>query len=234
MRLCGALLERVRHTQRIAHPIHVAFDEWNVWYRRREHEDRVGGVEEQFDLSDALAVATYLNGFIRQCRTVKLANLAQLVNAIGAIFTSKQGLFLQTIYHPLRLYAEHTLDTALDVYVDGPMYDLPPEREDPVKGRVHHVSDLGPFSLLDATATCDRSAGTLTLAVVNRDKDQSHKATIDLGGAEVAGGTFRCRRSPVPMSAPRIHSSSPTWSACGSVRWKRRAAESTTNSPRAR
>jgi alpha-N-arabinofuranosidase len=73
-----------------------------------------------------------------------------------AIFTSKQGLFLQTIYHPLRLYAEHTLDTALDVYVDGPLYDLPPGQEDPIKGRVHHVSDLGPFSLLDATAPVTR------------------------------------------------------------------------------
>jgi alpha-N-arabinofuranosidase len=148
----------------------------------------VGGVEEQFDLSDALAVGTYLNGFIRQCRTVKLANLAQLVNAIGAVFTSKEGLFLQTIYHPLRLYAEHTLDTALDVHVDGPMYDLRPEQEDEKKGRVHHVADLGPFSLLDVTATCDEAARTLTLAVVNRDKDQSHKATIDLGGAEATGG----------------------------------------------
>ncbi len=74
------------------------------------------------------------------------------------------------------------------MYVDGPLYDLPPEREDASKGRVHHVADLGPFSLLDATATCDEAAGTLTLAVVNRDKDQSHKATIDLGGAAVAGG----------------------------------------------
>jgi len=187
VRLCGALLERVRHTQRIAHPIHVAFDEWNVWYRRRTHEDRVGGVEEQFDLSDALAVGTYLNGFIRQCRIVKLANLAQLVNAIGAVFTNKQGLFLQTIYHPLRLYAEHTLDTALDVHVDGPVYDLLPEREDDVRGRVHHVADLGPFQLLDVTATCDAAGGALTLAVVNRDKDQSHKATIDLGGAQATG-----------------------------------------------
>jgi alpha-N-arabinofuranosidase len=187
VRLCSALIERVRHTQRIAHPIHVAFDEWNVWYRKRSHEDRVGGVEERFDLSDALAVATYLNGFIRHCRTVKLANLAQLVNAIAPIFTSKQGLFLQTIYHPLRLYAEHTLDTALDVHVDSPLYDLPPEREDESRGRVHHVSDLGPFALLDATATCDSAGSTLTLAVVNRDQDQSHKATIDLGGAAVAG-----------------------------------------------
>ena len=68
MRICAALIERVRYTQRIAHPIHIAFDEWNVWYRTRSHEDRVGGVEERYNLSDALAVATYLNGFIRHCR----------------------------------------------------------------------------------------------------------------------------------------------------------------------
>ena len=188
VRICAALIERVRHTQQIAHPISIAFDEWNVWYRTRSHEDRVGGVEERYNLSDALAIATYLNGFIRQCRAVKIGNMAQLVNAIAPIFTSTQGLFLQTIYHPLRLYAEHTLPEALDVHVDGPTYDLPPEREDETRGRVHHVADLGPFPLLDATATCDEAAKTLTLAVVNRDKDQGHKATIDLGGARIVGG----------------------------------------------
>ena len=109
IRICAALIERVRYAQRIAHPIHIAFDEWNVWYRTRSHEDRVGGVEERYNLSDALAVATYLNGFIRHCRTVRMANFAQLVNVIAPIFTSPEGLFLQTIYHPLRLYAEHCL-----------------------------------------------------------------------------------------------------------------------------
>jgi alpha-N-arabinofuranosidase len=188
VRICEALIERVRLTQRIAHPIHIAFDEWNVWYRTRSHEDRVGGVEERYNLSDALAVATYLNGFIRHCRSVRLANLAQLVNAIAPIFTSKQGLFLQTIYHPLRLYAEHTQETALDVAVDSPTYDLPPDRESEAYGRVHHISDLGPFPLLDATATCDAAAGRITIAVVNRDRDKSHAATIDLDGAKVAEG----------------------------------------------
>src|SRR2546422_118714 len=57
IRICSALIERVRHAQRIAHPIHIAFDEWNVWWRTRSHEDRVGGVEERYNLSDALAVA---------------------------------------------------------------------------------------------------------------------------------------------------------------------------------
>ena len=129
VRICAALIERVRYAQRIAHPIHIAFDEWNVWYRTRSHEDRVGGVEERYNLTDALAVATYLNGFIRQCRVVRMANFAQLVNAIAPIFTNPHGLFLQTIYHPLRLYAEHTLADGLDVHVDGETYDLPPAQE---------------------------------------------------------------------------------------------------------
>src|SRR6267142_638350 len=145
VRICSALIEQVRLAQRIAHPIHIAFDEWNVWYRTRSHEDRVGGVEERYNLSDALAVATYLNGFIRNCRTVRIANFAQLVNAIAPIFTSPQGLFLQTIYHPLRLYAEHVQDVALDVHVEGDTIALRPEQESP-SGRVHHVAELGPFT----------------------------------------------------------------------------------------
>jgi alpha-N-arabinofuranosidase len=188
VRICAALIERVRHTRQIAHPIHIAFDEWNVWWRTRSHADRVGGVEERYTLTDALAVATYLPGFIRHCRVVRMANFAQLVNAIAPIFTSRQGLFLQTIYHPLRLYAEHTRPLALDVHVDGPRYALPPEREtDEGGGRVHHVSDLGPFTLIDAVASCDEAGREITVALVNRDRDRDLSATIEVAGADVAG-----------------------------------------------
>jgi alpha-N-arabinofuranosidase len=187
IRICSALIERVRLAQQIAHPIHIAFDEWNVWYRTRSHEDRVGGVEERYNLSDALAVAGYLNGFIRHCRTVRIANFAQLVNAIAPIFTSPQGLFLQTIYHPLRLYAEHCREIALDVHVSGETYDLLPAQETEGPGRVHHVSDLGPFTLLDASATTDAAGRQVTLAVVNRDRDRDIVATVDLGEAALVG-----------------------------------------------
>src|SRR5436305_2221119 len=131
----------VRHVQRIEHPIALAFDEWNVWYRTRSLEDRIGGVEERYNLSDALAIATYLNGFIRHCDTVRIANFAQLVNAIAPIFTRPDGLFLQTIYHPLRLYAEHMLAIGLDVHVDGERRALPSEDETPERGRAHRVSE---------------------------------------------------------------------------------------------
>ena len=192
IRICAALIERVRALQRITHPIHIAFDEWNVWYRTRSHEDRVGGVEERYDLSDALAIATYLNGFIRHCREVRIANFAQLVNAIAPIFTNPTGLFLQTIYHPLRLYADAMHTVALDVHVDGETYALAPAQEAASGGRVHHVAELGPFQLLDAAATCDESGRRLALAVVNRDRDRDLAATIDLTQA-TAGGSADVR-----------------------------------------
>jgi len=184
IRICSALIERVRYAKRIQHPIGIAVDEWNVWYRTRSHEARLGGLEERYDLTDALAIATYLHGFVRACQTVKIANFAQMVNAIAPIFTSPDGLCLQTIYHPLRLYAEHTRDVALDVHVDGPTYDLRPEQETAATGRVHHVADLGPFPLLDAIATCDADGRNLTLAVVNRDRERDLTATVEVSGVE--------------------------------------------------
>jgi alpha-N-arabinofuranosidase len=188
VRICERSIERVRYNQRIAHPIYIAFDEWNVWYRTRTHEDRVAGIEERYNLADALAVATYLNIFIRYCRIVRIANFAQLVNAIAPIFTNKQGLFLQTIYHPLRLYAEHTREIALDVHVDCETYDLPPAQEEGGIGRRYHVADLGPFKLLDAVATCDPTGRKVTLAVVNRDKGREHRVTIQFVGGSARSG----------------------------------------------
>jgi alpha-L-arabinofuranosidase len=185
VRICETTIERVRYNQRIPHPISIAFDEWNVWYRTRSHEDRVAGIEERYDLADALAVATYLNIFIRHCRIVRIANFAQLVNAIAPIFTNPQGLFLQTIYHPLRLYAEQTREVALDVYVDSETYDLSPVQEEGGVGRRVQVADLGPFKLLDASATCDPAGRRVTLAVVNRDKDRAHETTIQFTGGSV-------------------------------------------------
>ena len=188
VRICERLIERARYNQRVSHPIHIAFDEWNVWYRTRGHEDRVGGIEERYTLADALAVATYLNIFIRYCRIVRIANLAQMVNAIAPIFTNRQGLFLQTIYHPLRLYAEHTRETALDVHVECDTHELSPAQEEGGFGRRFHVADLGPFKLLDAVGTCDATGRQVTIAVINRDRDREHRATIQLVGRSARAG----------------------------------------------
>ncbi len=174
--ICQALIERVRYTQRIEHPISIAYDEWNVWFRTQN--DTHPGLEEIYTLADALAVATYLNGFIRHCRSVGIANYAQLVNVIAPIFTSKQGLFLQTIYYPLYLYREYMLEVALDVYADSEPLPFNAKTESSIWP--HRVADRGPFQALDVTATCDAAGRDLVLACVNRDKEQPIATTIQL------------------------------------------------------
>jgi alpha-L-arabinofuranosidase len=170
-----SLIDQVRFNQQIQHPIAIAYDEWNVWYRARGPESRL---EEHYDLSDALAVATYLNIFVRRCQSVQIANLAQLVNVIAPIFTSPDGMFLQTIYHPLRLIAEHTREIALDAYVDCETHPLPAEAGG--TGRSQRVADLGPFKLLDVAATRDAEGRNVTLVVVNRDPGRAIETVVQL------------------------------------------------------
>jgi alpha-L-arabinofuranosidase len=151
-----------------------------VWFRERE---QTSGLEERYNLSDALAVATYLNIFARNCETVKIANLAQMVNVIAPIFTNDEGLFLQTIYHPLKLCAEHMREVVLDAHVDCETHDLTTE----ASSWPHRVADLGPFEVLDVSATCDAEGRDLTLVVVNRDPDREIVTTVQLVDATFEG-----------------------------------------------
>src|SRR5215218_4186060 len=180
LRTVRATIDRARYEGRIDHPIHVAYDEWNVWFRKRSAETQL---EERYTLSDALAVATYLNVFARNCQTVKIANLAQMVNVIAPIFTSDDDLFLQTIYHPIRLCAEHMQPVVLDAYVDCDKHAL----QDEASSWPHRVADMGPFDVLDVSATRNDAGRDLTLVVVNRDPDREARTTIQLTDAAFDG-----------------------------------------------
>ena len=136
--------------------IYIAWDEWNVWYRARGAKERGRRIlEERYNLEDALVVATFLNTFVNNAHIVKIANMAQLVNVIAPIFSNDKGLFLQTIYYPLQLFANHTKGKALELLVDSPKY------------KALRYDDV-PY--LDVSAGYDN--GTLTLNVVNRHRDQ--------------------------------------------------------------
>ncbi|PZR97326.1 MAG: alpha-N-arabinofuranosidase [Candidatus Nephthysia bennettiae] len=180
--ICGALIDRAHYQQKLSHQVHLAYDEWNQWFR----QSTIPNHEERYTLADALAVATYLNAFIRLCSRIRMANLAQMVNVIAPIVTSPEGLFLQTIYHPLQLFAEHMLGTALDIRVDSPTIDLSGREEG---GSRHRVADLGPFRLLDVSATYRPQEGVLALAAVNRGRDSALDAELRFAdGAEAVSG----------------------------------------------
>jgi alpha-L-arabinofuranosidase len=94
------------------------------------------------------------------------------------LYGNPDGLFLQTTYHPFWLYANLSLEVALDVYVESDLYDLSPEVEAAAAKWPHRSADLGPFKLLDVSATCDPEGRAVAVAVVNRDQDAAHMATL--------------------------------------------------------
>ncbi len=152
--------------------IYIAWDEWNVWYRARGESQRGRRIlEEQYNLEDALVVATFLNAFVNHAHIVKIANMAQLVNVIAPIFANEDGLFLQTIYYPLQLFANNTRGKALELFVDSPKYSS--RRFDDV-----------PY--LDASAGYDN--GSLVLNIVNRHKDQAIETEFELEDRHFSGG----------------------------------------------
>jgi alpha-N-arabinofuranosidase len=174
IRCARALIERASYVKKIARPPRIAYDEWNVWFRTDD-----GTLEERYNFPDALAVATYLNIFIRNCDWVRIANLAQMVNAIAPIVTSASAVAVQPIYYPVLLHARAALDVAVDVYVNAPMIN--PLAPDTNYGRwPHRVADLGPFAMVDAAATASADRGRLALTLVNRSPDEPETIEIVL------------------------------------------------------
>jgi alpha-L-arabinofuranosidase len=168
------LIRMLRLQHKLAKPIAIAVDEWNVWYRKRSDAgDFSNTLEEIYNLEDALAVAIQMNAFIRHAATVRMANLAQIVNVIAPIFTNANGLFLQPIFFPFELYSSTCGTKTLDVYWDGDTFS---------------TSNNTSVRTLDVAATLNETEKLLTLHVVNRSETKSLETHISLGGTATICG----------------------------------------------
>jgi alpha-N-arabinofuranosidase len=156
----AGLIEQARSGRPNARPIHIAYDEWNVWYRKFT-EDKL---EEIYNFEDALAMGLFFNSFFRHADVVKMANLAQMVNVIAPIMTNKEGLFLQPTYFPLVEYGRQRGNTALDVYVNAPTYQ---------------IDKRPPIPYLDVSSTFNPKTRDLYVNVLNRSKDRDLPARIE-------------------------------------------------------
>jgi alpha-N-arabinofuranosidase len=163
---CEGLVRAVAFERQIKRPVYIAVDEWNVWYRTFPEEVReTMKLEEIYSLEDALATAVQLNTFIRHARTVKMANIAQIVNVIAPVFTRPEGLVLQTIYYPFELYSRTCGNLALDPWWEGDTFS---------------GGDYNGVRTLDVTATLDERKKRLAVYVVNRSRSQGLEAEISL------------------------------------------------------
>jgi alpha-N-arabinofuranosidase len=147
----------------------ICFDEWNVWDPVRAPGEE--GAEEKYTLSDALAVSVFLNAFIRQAKDMGMANIAQSVNVISPLMTSKDGLIKQTIWWPLLLFCKYMRGHTIALNVKSPEYT---GRTNPnwIRGTIET-----PY--LDACAVAGED-GYTNLAVTNVSEDKDYE--VDLSG----------------------------------------------------
>lgn len=167
------LIRALRFQQRVKRPIALAVDEWNVWYRTTPIPGpQFNGLEEIYNLEDALVIALHLNAFIRHAATVRMANLAQIVNVIAPVLTRPDGLVRQTIYYPFELYSRTCGSVALDVFWQGETFS---------------AGDYSGLRVLDVAATLDEPRKSLSLYVVNRSETEAMETAITLDTARFSG-----------------------------------------------
>lgn len=87
-----AICDAIKGKKHSNKTINLSFDEWNIWD---------GKIEESYTFEDSLVCGCLLTTLQNNCDRVKIACLAQLINALAPIMTVKNGnLWFQTTYYP--------------------------------------------------------------------------------------------------------------------------------------
>lgn len=164
--MTGSISTLPTHTHRPT----ICFDEWNVWDPVRAPGNK--GAEELYDVSDMLAVAVWLNVFVRQSAHIGMATVAQSVNVIAPLMTSATGVVKQTTYWPLLLFSRYMQGHALATHVRAAAYG----------GRTFPgwLASTRQLPMLDVSAAVGDD-GFVNLAVVNIDEERDLETKMPEG-----------------------------------------------------
>lgn len=115
----------VKAEKRGSKTINLSFDEWNVWYQKKQSQhdwqEAPEILEDRYSLLDALVFSGMGMTLVNHADRVKIACLAQLVNVIAPIFTEKGGRTVrQTIFYPFKYLSLYGRGTALKPVVASP------------------------------------------------------------------------------------------------------------------
>ena len=142
--------------------INLSVDEWNVWHHTENPTTAGTGpfrsapaiAEDEHDMADALVVGSLLISLLHHSDRVRIACLAQLVNAIAPIRTDDVGqAWRQTTFYPFQHVARFGRGTVLRLEPSGPAYRVEAE---------------GPVPAVAVAALLDDQGAGVTLFVVNR------------------------------------------------------------------
>ncbi len=148
----------------------LSLDEWNVWYIKHMNTKRWQSApsiaEDVYSLMDALVVGGLLTTIVNNADRIKMACLAQLVNALAPIHTSPDGGVLKhTTYYPFQQVSN---------YGRGSVY------KNIVLCDEVNTSKYGKVPELATLTTCDEVNGELAYFVLNTNVDSPVELKLQL------------------------------------------------------
>ncbi|KAJ6590387.1 glycoside hydrolase family 51 protein [Mycena sp. CBHHK59/15] len=189
LEITKSLIDLAKIESNLTKDITVCFDEWNVWDPVRAPGEK--GAEEHYDLSDALAVASWLNVFVRNADVVKIACIAQSINVISPIITSPTGLFKQTTYYPLHLFANLMQGTSLSIHVASEAYTGPTVPAFVQNLTTHTPDEAKPTKWIDVSGVLSDDGKEIRLAIVNRHALQPFSVPVVFGPDTAVGSEVK-------------------------------------------
>ena len=148
-------------------------DEWGGWY---DVDPRgKGALYQQNTVRDAMIAGLTLNIFNNHADRVRMANLAQTVNALqSVILTQDDRMILTPTYHVMEMYKVHQDALSAPVAIFSEDYILGNKK----------------LPAVSASASIDRF-GKMHLSLTNIDHQKEHKAVIEIKGFNVKKATGR-------------------------------------------
>lgn len=148
----------------------LSFDEWNVWYIKKQTrfpwEMAPPILEDIYSLLDALVFGGMLCTLLNNSDRVKIACLAQLVNVIAPIYTQKGGMAIkQAIFYPFQQVSVYGRGSALKTLVNCPAFET----------KLH-----GDVPVIQSAATYNEEDKTVTVFILNCDQNDDVELNLDL------------------------------------------------------
>jgi alpha-N-arabinofuranosidase len=154
------------------HRVKLVVDEWGAWHRPGTEAHPTHQLGQMSTMRDALLAGLTLDTFNRHADKVAMANVAQLINCLHALFIAHEDQFVVTPnYHVFEMYAAHQGNRSLRMMIDAPGVSY------------SRVGKPATFWGLQGSASLGDK--TLIVTAVNPHVSEAREAVINLRGAAV-------------------------------------------------
>lgn len=154
------------------HRVKLVVDEWGAWYKPGSEVNNTHLLGQQSTMRDAVLAGLTLDTFNRHADKVVMANVAQLVNCLQALFLAHEDQFVVTpTYHVFDMYAAHQGAQSVRTLCSAP--------------RSAYTRNNQPASVYGLGGSASIRDRQLVLTVTNPHLSQPRETEIMIRGASI-------------------------------------------------